>query len=385
MQVFLSRHPEQVRSIVLEGVDPTDERMPIHVARHAQQALDGLFAECAGDPACHGAFPNLEADFAAALARVTAAPVTVEISHPATGKPEPVRLTRAGFAQTVRYMLYVPSTALTIPAYVHAAAAGDFRPLAETAFSFASNLTQLSDGFYLSATCPEDVAFVDRAEVPAAVAGTFLGDFRARQQLAACAEWPARKLPRSVLEPVRSPVPALVVSGERDPATPAANGERVASHLPNSLHLVVADGAHSTEGMPGAECLFDLMTDFIEAGTVRGLDSSCVARITRAPFLLVAAHAPEVELGEAQLARLAGEYAQPEGGLSFSVRVEGGKLKAILPGDRAFLLVPESETCFRIAGVPPGTNLTFELEAGRAKAVVFAEGAMTTRLERKGD
>lgn len=384
VQVFLSRHPEQVRTIVLEGVDPTDERMPLNVARHAQQALDSLFAECAGDPACHGAFPNLEADFAAALARVTAEPVTVEIDHPATGRPEPVRLSRAGFGQTVRYMLYGPGTTLTIPAYVHAAAMGDFRPLAETAFTFASNLTQLSDGFYLSATCPEDVAFVDRAEVPAAVAGTFLGDFRARQQLAACAEWPARKLPPSVLEPVASEVPALVVSGERDPVTPAANGARVASHLPNSLHLVVADGAHSTDGMIGADCLFELMTDFVEAGTVRGLDTACVAQIRRGPFLLETAQPPEVELGEAQLARLTGEYAQAEGGLSFAVRLEGGKLKAVLPGDRAFLLVAESETRFRITGMPPGTNLTFELEGGKAKAVVFAEGAMTMRLERKG-
>jgi pimeloyl-ACP methyl ester carboxylesterase len=385
VQIFLRRHPEQVRTIVLEGVDPTDERAPLYFARHAQQALDGLFAECAGDADCHRAFPNLAADFAAALQRVTTAPVTVEIRHPETGNPEPVRLTRAGFAQTVRYMLYVPGTAVAIPAFVHAAAQGDFRPLAETAFNFASDLSQMSDGFYLSAVCPEDVAFFDPAEVPAAVAGTYLGDFRARQQLAACAAWPSKKLPRSELEPVRSDVPALLLSGERDPVTPAAGGERVARHLPNGVHLVVPDGSHGSDGMVGAECLWDLVAAFIEAGTTRGLDTSCVARITRAPFLTEVPSAAEVQLAEADLARLVGEYAPAEGGISFAVQLEGGKLKAVIAGERTYMLLPQSATRFLIAGAPPGYALTFELEAGRAKAVVLAEGPVTTRFERKGD
>ncbi len=382
VQVFLRRHPEQVRTIVLEGVVPTDQRMPLFAARDAQQALDGLFTECASDADCHRAFPNLEADFAAVLKRVSASPVTVEITHPQTGAPQTVRLSRAGFAQTVRYMLYVPSTAVAIPAYVHAAAAGDFEPFAETAFNFASDLSQMSDGFYLSVVCPEDVGFVDPAEVPAAVAGTFLGDFRARQQLAACAEWPARKLPPSVLEPVRSEVPALLVSGERDPATPAANGERVVRHLPNGLHLVVPDGSHSSDGMVGIDCVWDLVTAFIEAGNSRGLDTSCVARITRAPFLLAVPKAAEVQLAEADLARMVGGYVQPDTGTSFTIQVEDGKLKATV-GEKIYVLLPQSATRFLIAGAPPGYALTFEVEAGRAKAVVLAEGPVTTRFVRK--
>ncbi len=383
VQVFLARHPDQVRTIILEGVVPSDERMPLFLAQHTQEALDGLFAECAGDAACHGAFPDLPADLAAIAKRLETAPVTVEIEHPTTGEPEPVRLAYPGFAQTVRYMLYVPATAVAIPAYLHAAAQGDFRPLAETAYFFGSGLTQMSEGFYLSVVCPEDVAFIDRSQVPAAVAGSFMGDFRVRQQLAACAEWPARKLPPSVLEPVRSEVPALLLSGERDPATPAAGAERVASHLPNSLHLVIPDGSHGTDGMAGAECLPEMVTAFIEAGSTRGLDTSCVSRIRRAPFLLEVPKVSAVELSAADLGRFAGTYAQEGGGLSVTVRLEGDKLKAAILGEETFILLPETATHFRAAGAPPGYGMTFEVENGKATALVLVGGESKTRLPRK--
>jgi hypothetical protein len=35
--------------------------------------------------------------------------------------------------QTLRYMLYSSSTSLKIPAFVHAAAQGDWQPMAQTA------------------------------------------------------------------------------------------------------------------------------------------------------------------------------------------------------------------------------------------------------------
>ncbi|HKH45019.1 MAG TPA: hypothetical protein VKM72_10190 [Thermoanaerobaculia bacterium] len=49
------------------------------------------------------------------------------------------------------------------------------------AYVFGSSTTQGSRGLYLSVTCAEDVAFIREEEIPAAVAGTFLGDFRIRR------------------------------------------------------------------------------------------------------------------------------------------------------------------------------------------------------------
>jgi hypothetical protein len=85
-----------------------------------------------------GAFPKLREEIAAVLDRAAREPVSVELTDPQTAKPFTVKLSRN------------------------------------------------ADGFFLSVTCSEDVTFIKEAEIPAAVAGTFLGYFRIRQQQAAC-------------------------------------------------------------------------------------------------------------------------------------------------------------------------------------------------------
>src|SRR6185436_7325560 len=103
-------------------------------------------------------------------------------------------------------------------------------------------------GMYLSVTCAEDLPFANRGK-EAAAENTFLGSYRLKQQLEACAEWPRGKVPKDYSKLVASNVPALILSGQRDPVTPPEYGDRVARHLPNSLHIVVPSGGHGFGGL----------------------------------------------------------------------------------------------------------------------------------------
>ena len=92
---------------------------------------------------------------------------------------------------------------------------------------------------------------------------------------------------RTFLDPVTSDVPTLLLSGERDPVTPPVSAERAARTLKNSLSVVVPDGGHGSSGIEGAmECTDSLMSRFIETGTVKGLDTSCLAHMWRPDFVL---------------------------------------------------------------------------------------------------
>ena len=71
--VYLRRHPDRVRTAILDGVVPTHDRAPLFFARSTQKALDGLIAECAGDAGCARAFPHLRDEIAAVLAAGRAA------------------------------------------------------------------------------------------------------------------------------------------------------------------------------------------------------------------------------------------------------------------------------------------------------------------------
>jgi pimeloyl-ACP methyl ester carboxylesterase len=285
--VYLRRHPDHARSAILHGLVPTHDRSPLLFARNTQAALDGRAAECAADPACAKAFPRFKEEVAEVLARAEREPVQVQLTDPTTGKPREIRLSRGGVAQTVRSMLYTPSSAAELPLRVHRAAQGDWKPLAETAVSYARGLSSdISLGYFLSATCAEDVPFIRDAEIPAAVAGTFLGDFRIRNQRAACAGWPAAKVPASFLAPVVSDVPSLIVVGERDPATPPSDGQEAARTLHHSRFVVVPGGGHGLDGLKGQECIDALWIKTIEDGSVDRLDTSCVAKMERPAFVL---------------------------------------------------------------------------------------------------
>lgn len=279
--IYLRRHPEQVRTVFLSSVVPPDARIPTFLAAHTQAAFDRMAADCAADPACRSAFPDPGADLRTVLERLAARPAEVPVQGE-DGREARLRLSREGAAQTVRYLLYRPTGARSLPLMLRQAANGDLQPLAQAAHDIASAMLGSSpDGLYLSVTCAEDVAFLDREEAARRSAGSFVGDFRLRQQVAACAEWPAAKLPASFLEPVRSSAPVLIFAGENDPTTPLEWAERVASTLPRSRIVVVPGGAHTFYGLKGIECLDRLNADFVARGEAEGLDVEACRRAIR--------------------------------------------------------------------------------------------------------
>ena len=77
----------------------------------------------------------------------------------------------------------------------------------------------------------------------------------------------------------------MILTGEWDPVTPA-NGEFVARAFPNSLQVVVPHGAHGLDGLDGMNCIERLGTQFVERGTTKGLDTSCVKNIRRKGLVL---------------------------------------------------------------------------------------------------
>lgn len=286
-QDYLKRHHKHVRTIVLQGVSPTSQFMPRDFPQHTERALQGVVDECAADGACRAAFPNLRAEMKTVLERLLRAPVEVEVKHPQTGVGTRVALSRDLAGEAIRYMLYQAGAASRIPLFLHLAAQGDFAPLAESAIFYRRRIVATgSNGMYLSVTCAEDLPWIKPGEGERNAAHTFLGDYRLRQQRAACALWPRADVPKGYADPTRANVPALILTGQWDPVTPPVYGDAAAKHLPNGLHVVVPHGGHGFGGLDGIDCIQNLTADFVDRGTVRGLDTSCVKNIRRKGFLL---------------------------------------------------------------------------------------------------
>lgn len=284
---YLKRHDKHVRAVVLRGVSPTGQFMPRDFPQHTERALRGVVEECAADGACAAAFPELRADVRAVLERLLRGPVEADVKHPRSGKVTRIKLSRDLAAEAIRYMLYQPGSAARIPLFIHLAARGDFTPLAEAAVFYRQEIVATgSNGLYLSVTCAEDLPWIGAGEGERNAKDTFLGDYRLRQQRAACDLWPRAKIPKDYAQPTRSGVHALILTGQWDPVTPPAYGDAAAKYLPNALHVVVPHGGHGLGGLDGLDCVGNLTTDFINRGEAKGLNTSCLNGIRRRGFLL---------------------------------------------------------------------------------------------------
>ena len=281
---YVKQHGANVRSVVLHGVSPFDQFMPGEFPWHTQRALDGVLDECLADAACSSAFPKIREEMRSVLAKLQKGPVEVNVV--VDKQPATVKLSRDLAAEAVRYMVYQSGSASRIPLVLHEASQGNFKPLAEAAIFYRKVIVATgATGMYLSVTCAEDLPFANLGK-EAAAENTFLGSYRLKQQLEACAEWPRGKVPKDYSKLVASNVPALILSGQRDPVTPPEYGDRVARHLPNSLHIVVPSGGHGFGGLDGLDCISRLTDQFIESGSAKTLDIACVRAIKRKGFEL---------------------------------------------------------------------------------------------------
>lgn len=282
--VYARRHAASLRSVVLDGAVPFELQLPLYNAWGAQRAMDRLLADCAAEPECHAAFPRLREELGAVLARLGQGPVRVSLPHPRTGRPTELTFSRSSFASGLRGILYVPTHASLVPHMIHAAALGDFSPLAALSLETAAWSTEtMSLGLTLSVVCSEDVARITDEEVERAIRGTFLGRSEIDQWRQMCARWPRGPLPADAdrVRPMR--IPALILSGDLDPVTPPRWGEAMKAHFPGAVHVVVPGAGHNTST---TGCVPDLIAGFMEKGSAAGLDASCVRKVRRPPFVI---------------------------------------------------------------------------------------------------
>ena len=285
---YIRRHGQNVRAAWLHGVAPPDQFMPRDFPQHTERALNGVISECLADIACRNAFPNIEREAKSVLATLMKEPVEVEVKMPPNRDvPTRVKLSRDLAAEAVRYMLYHPGPSGRIPLVLHLAAEGNFRPLAEAAINYRQQIVATgATGLYISITCAEDLPGIKEGEGERNGVNTFLGDYRLRDQREGCELWPRAEVSKDYNAPLRSNVPVLIVTGQWDPVTPPLYGDRTAKGFPNSLHVVVPSGGHGLGALIGLDCVSKLTSTFIEKGTVKDLDATCVKNIRREGFLL---------------------------------------------------------------------------------------------------
>jgi pimeloyl-ACP methyl ester carboxylesterase len=276
-QHYLRRFPQRVRSVILDGVVPVEMAVGPAAATDAEAALLAILARCSAESECKARFADPVADYHAVRGALKLSTVPVSVHDPTTGDDTPFEFGPDHLAGVLRLLSYTAEYAALLPLMLHAAAEReDYAPLAgqflltERAYGEA-----VAVGMHNSVVCAEDVPFFDLRHIDRArLAATFLGTALLDGLETVCRVWPRGAVDPDLHAPLTSDVPALLLSGSDDPATPpayAAQAERAFTH---HLSLVLQGFGHGQLTVP---CMDRVMARFVERASVDGLDVSCTA------------------------------------------------------------------------------------------------------------
>lgn len=275
---YLRRHPQRVRAAVLDGVVPPTLILGAEHARNLDAAVDAQFALCERDVACRARYGSPRARLDALLAQLRQQPREVTYHDPVTNELRQDTLTADAVAGVVRLHAYAPQLFAMLPMLLEAATEGRYDTLMAQARMVEQLVgEQIAVALQLSVACAEDAPWL---QPNPADAGTLMGGEFIELMQAQCAVWPRGKVPTDFHAPVTVERPVLLLSGEFDPVTPPRYGERVASELPRSRHLVLRGQGH---GVMGVACAPRLIARFLEKPEPAQLDASCLDALGATP------------------------------------------------------------------------------------------------------
>jgi pimeloyl-ACP methyl ester carboxylesterase len=313
-QVFALRHPERLRSLVLDGAYPL-EGPDYPWWPHYAPAMRAKFnLACERAPACRSIAGSSLEHIAPALERLRAAPFSAEVR---AGAGRTLRFTADASRLSIVMFGGAPAhaTVRELDAAARAFTGGDRAPLlrlmAETLAGVDSrdpthSPILFSAGLAAAVSCQDPPQIFDmtlapaerliardaaiarrKQEAPDTYAPFAIDEYRAMPLdyafIDQCVRWPAKDLHSSAVPLVPEgaaypTVPVLVVSGELDNMTNVADGAAAAAHFPRARHVVIANSFH-VNALPHArsECGAIVVRRFIEQ--LSPGDESCAAAV----------------------------------------------------------------------------------------------------------
>ena len=277
-QQYAAKYPASTRTIVLDSVAPNSLVLGNEFARNLEDALDLQFALCARTPACVQRYGNPREKLRTLMTKLATDPPLVNYRDGITGEGRQERLTPQMVAGLVRMYAYMPLASSLLPLQLNEAANGRYDALMSLSKMLGEQLSDsINIGMQLSVICTEDGS---ELRANPADEGTLLGNDFSRYLVAQCAAWPKGTRPAGFRAPLKTRVPALLLSGEFDPVTPSRYGDAVAKNLPNARHLVLRGQGHNVIGIG---CMPRLMAQFIDTAEAKPLDAACLAKLAYTP------------------------------------------------------------------------------------------------------
>lgn len=292
---MLRFRPETLRSVVLDSADPYQVTFQTEAFSSYNRTLSVLAADCAAQPSCNRAYPNLLQTFDALYERLNANEAQVPVIDPATNQVVTyLPVSGVTFSNLVFQLFYSTSVIPLMPALIGETAKGNYSLLGLILGILLVGQGDIPPqagqalGMLTAVQCNEDVTFASRKDFvkardknQRAAALAFQVVFH-EGFLDVCDAWGLNNPNKDENKAVHSDRPVMIISGTNDPITPPEYAKIAASTLKNSFIVSYPRGGHVPS--IGSPCLAHAVATFI-ATPDQQPDTSCIAQETPQPFV----------------------------------------------------------------------------------------------------
>jgi pimeloyl-ACP methyl ester carboxylesterase len=211
--------PEGVRSVILDSVYPPQVDGYAEKVGNAERALNLLFDRCAANPLCNATYPELKTIFYDTVDHLDSNPITLPLTHPATGKRYDLLINGDGFIGLIFNLIYFTDALPNLPGFIFAIHEGRLDYLDTRMKQFLSSFVfqgdYFSEGMYISIQCNEEASFSSPQAVTmtnATVSPRFQDAFTSIQPpiFEICAVWDSKRASAIENQSVVNDIPTLI-------------------------------------------------------------------------------------------------------------------------------------------------------------------------------
>ncbi len=279
----LKRDATGIRSVILDGAYPPEVAGRLHFAATFVRTLDLIFEACAKDADCNADYPNLRDRFERAVAVLRDKPVEVK-SDPSPMLPEKTfHIDDIVFLSVVENMLYTADGIGKLPWLIERVLLGKAEALSDslTEWDMVAYGPFVTTGVAFLVDCNDTPVTDDSEDRTLAQKHPALKRWIDHTlTLRPCAFWAQNPKPALDRAPIKSAVPALIVSGWFDIATPPDWAEATHKSYGASQLVVVRAASHDAADQTCAQAALEVFL----ADPTKNLDGFCGPSPSAPPF-----------------------------------------------------------------------------------------------------
>jgi CubicO group peptidase (beta-lactamase class C family)/pimeloyl-ACP methyl ester carboxylesterase len=253
----LRYHPDAVERVILAGIEGPDDTYKLP---SDQETLLEEIARLAPLPDFLGSLNKL-------LRELEQSPKSVLLTHPETGQTATVVLGKLDLQRAIADMLFAPASFAGLPEFIQRLERGDWMALgleiAPTRFGKAPSVMSVA------MDCASGITAARRQRIAEEVPRTHLGDAINLPFPEVCAAVNVPDAGDAFRAPLRSGVPALLISGTLDGRTRPRQAEELRMTMPNAEHLVLVGAGHSDPLFLSSPKILEAMKAFLRGEPLR--------------------------------------------------------------------------------------------------------------------